>query len=269
MRFATPRVNSGATKKSPEIFIGRPDFPSWGMDGYVRIRPRAGNATTLVYAEKISNRTSIGQKVCVWLCVLRIKIFIRIICIIMKYNIDWLTDRFDCGEKLEYIFFWGHANKKGESVGKFIFSQWYPSPFTVDGITYATAEHWMMAQKAKLFNDDAIVDKIFSSEKPGEVKAFGRQVRNFDEAKWNAHKYEIVVNGSIHKFHQNKILKDYLLNTGDRILVEASPSDAIWGIGLDQNEQQIENPHTWVGTNLLGFALMEARDFLKQKDLGL
>ena len=81
--------------------------------------------------------------------------------------------------------------------------------------------------------------------------------------KRNDHKYEIVTNGSIHKFSQNKILKDYLVNAGDKIIVEASPSDAICGIGLHQDEKQIENPHTWRGTNLLGFALMEARDFLR------
>ncbi|MFD1003515.1 NADAR family protein [Ohtaekwangia kribbensis] len=186
----------------------------------------------------------------------------------MKYNVQWLADKFDREEKLEFIFFWGHTNNRGDSVGKFIFSQWYPSSFIVDGVTYATAEHWMMAQKAKLFNDDDIFQKIISSAKPGEVKTFGRQIRNFDEEKWNARKYEIVTNGSIHKFQQNKILKDYLLNTGDKVLVEASPSDAIWGIGLHQDERQIENPHTWRGTNLLGFALMEARDFIRNKDTG-
>ncbi len=180
----------------------------------------------------------------------------------MMYDIQWLTHKFDREEKLEFIFFWGHTNNRGESVGKFIFSQWYPSPFIVDGVTYATAEHWMMAQKASLFDDQNIFNKIISSRKPGEVKALGRQIINFDEGKWNEHKYEIVMKGSIHKFSQNKILKDYLLSTGDKIIVEASPSDAIWGIGLHQDQKQIENPHTWRGTNLLGFALMEARDFL-------
>lgn len=181
----------------------------------------------------------------------------------MEYDIQWLTDKFDCEEKLEFVFFWGHTSNRGESIGKFIFSQWYPSPFIVDGVTYATAEHWMMAQKANLFGAPDIFGKIVSSEKPGEVKALGRQIRNFDEVRWNDHKYEIVKSGSIHKFSQNKSLKDYLLNTGDKILVEASPSDTIWGIGLHQDEKQIENPHTWRGTNLLGFALMEARDFLR------
>jgi len=180
----------------------------------------------------------------------------------MKYDIQWLANKFDRDEKLEFIFFWGHTSSRGESIGKFIFSQWYPSPFIVDGVTYATAEHWMMAQKANLFDAHDIFSKIISSQKPGEVKALGRQIKNFDEAKWNEHKYEIVKNGSIHKFSQNKTLKDYLLNTGDKILVEASPSDAIWGVGLHQDEKQIENPHSWRGPNLLGFALMEARDFL-------
>ncbi|HEY9007703.1 MAG TPA: NADAR family protein [Ohtaekwangia sp.] len=181
----------------------------------------------------------------------------------MKYNLNWLTHKFDSGESIEYIFFWGHAAKHGESIGKFIFSQWYPSAFIVDGITYKTAEHWMMAQKASLFDEPDIFNKIIASDKPGEVKALGRAIRNFDELQWDKWKYDIVRTGSIHKFHQNKTLRDYLLATGDKVIVEASPSDFIWGIGLSQDEKMVENPYVWRGTNLLGFALMEARDFLR------
>jgi ribA/ribD-fused uncharacterized protein len=180
----------------------------------------------------------------------------------MTYNLKWLTDKFDRGETLQYIFFWGHSNKSNEDVGKFVFSQWYPSSFVVEDVEYKTAEHWMMARKAILFNDKESFHKIIRADKPGEVKALGRLIRDFDEIKWNKNKFEIVKTGNIHKFNQNKNLKDFLFATGVRIIVEASPTDTVWGIGLSQDSNLIDNPYTWRGENLLGFALMEARDFL-------
>lgn len=181
----------------------------------------------------------------------------------MNYNINWLTEKFDKGEVIKYIFFWGHTNKHSEDIGKFVFSQWYYSPFTVDNIEYKTSEHWMMASKAKLFGDHEIFKKIINADKPGEVKESGRQIKNFDQLTWDKRKFEIVKNGNIYKFGQNLKLKEYLINTGDRVLVEASPVDTIWGIGLTQDSANIDNPHNWRGLNLLGFSLMETRDFLK------
>jgi ribA/ribD-fused uncharacterized protein len=182
----------------------------------------------------------------------------------MKYQLDWLKKLYDQGENIKYIFFWGHSNKANEPVGKFVFSQWYPSSFIVGGIEYKTSEHWMMAQKAKLFNDQSSFDNIISATKPGEVKEIGRQIKSFKEDVWNSHKHAIVVQGNIHKFSQNPQLKDYLLSTADRVLVEASPTDVDWGIGLTQDAKMVENPHTWRGENLLGFALMEVRDQLRK-----
>jgi ribA/ribD-fused uncharacterized protein len=180
----------------------------------------------------------------------------------MSYNLKWVIDKFDNGETLKYIFFWGHSSRHGEDVGKFVFSQWYPSAFTVDNLEYKTSEHWMMARKASLFDDNETFGKILKANKPGEVKELGRQIRGFDEIKWNEKKFEIVKTGNIHKFSQNKKLKDFLISTGTRIIVEASPTDSVWGIGLNQDSKMIDNPHTWRGENLLGFALMETRDFL-------
>jgi ribA/ribD-fused uncharacterized protein len=180
----------------------------------------------------------------------------------MKYSIRWLTEKFDTGGALKYIFFWGHSSKHGEEVGKFVFSQWYPSSFVVDGVEYKTAEHWMMAQKAFLFDDVEIAGRILRADKPGEVKELGRQIRGFDEVVWSEWRYDIVRTGNIHKFNQDSRLRDYLVGTADRILVEASPVDQIWGIGLNQDFSMIDNPYTWNGLNLLGFALMEVRDFL-------
>ena len=182
-----------------------------------------------------------------------------------NYNINWLKEKFERGDTLKYIFFWGHTNKFNEEVGKFCFSQWFESPFIVDNITYKTAEHWMMAQKALLFNDKNIFDKIINCDKPGEAKDLGRQVLGYDEQTWNNRKFEIVKLGNIHKFNQYPKLADFLLKTDNRILVEASPVDTIWGIGLSPDSNEIENIYAWRGQNLLGFALMAARDVLKEK----
>jgi len=182
----------------------------------------------------------------------------------MPYNIEWLINKFDNGVELRFIFFWGHTNShkdQKETVGRFIFSQWFQSPFVVDGIVYPTTEHWMMAWKASMFADKTTFDKIIRSSKPGEAKELGRQVRNFDEIVWDKRKFDVVKIGTIHKFNQNPELLKYLLATGDQILCEASPVDSIWGIGLSHDSKMIEDPYTWNGKNLLGFALMEVRDF--------
>lgn len=180
-----------------------------------------------------------------------------------RYNISWLQDQFDQERSIDFLFFWGHTNKTGERTGKFIFSQWYPSPFTVDGVLYQTAEHWMMAGKARLFNDHATAGQIINAATPVEAKALGRQVKDFDPATWEAACFGIVVEGNKHKFSQDPDFKDYLLSTGDKVIVEASPVDPVWGIGLPQDSAKARNPHQWRGQNLLGFALMEVRDMLR------
>lgn len=178
------------------------------------------------------------------------------------YNLTWLLQKYDKGETLKFLFFWGHTNKYNETVGKFCFSQWADYAFTVDGITYKTAEHWMMAKKALLFNDTVHFEKIIEARTPAEAKELGRQVIDYEETTWNKHKFEIVVEGNFHKFSQNPLLATYLLQTQERVLVEASPVDAIWGIGMPADHVYSANPHYWRGENLLGFALMEVRDKL-------
>jgi len=181
-----------------------------------------------------------------------------------NYHIEWLIERYYNDEPIKFLFFWGHNKKPQEVVGKFCFSQWFELPFTVDGITYKTAEHWMMANKALLFGDQKNHDKIIKANRPGEVKELGRMVWNFDELIWKDYRYQIVVSGNIHKFNQHPEFAQYLINTGNRILVEASPVDIIWGVGLAQDNEHINDPNNWRGLNLLGFALMEVRDFLKE-----
>lgn len=166
------------------------------------------------------------------------------------------------GNKAKYLFFWGHQPNQDGSISKSCFSQWYDASFQIDGVRYPTAEHYMMAEKARLFKDNEILAKILATSHPGEAKKLGRQVTGFDQETWLEHRSPIVVRGNVGKFNQNEALKEFLLNTGERILVEASPRDRIWGIGLGQNNPDAANPDRWRGLNLLGFALMEVRSLL-------
>ena len=182
----------------------------------------------------------------------------------MNYSINWLKSQIENGLQPEYLFFWGHTQKVIGVTDKSCFSQWWPSPFIVDGITYPTAEHWMMAQKALLFNDNESFDLIVAANQSAIAKDLGRKVKSFDADKWNANAFQFVVEGNLHKLSQHEELKKCLLSTGDTILVEASPVDFIWGIGLSQEATEASNPLKWKGPNLLGFALMEVRDALKK-----
>lgn len=166
------------------------------------------------------------------------------------------------GHVMKYLCFWGHQKNRDGSIGKTCLSQWYDAGFTIAGVRYATAEHYMMAEKARLFADDKALNKILKAAHPGEAKKLGRSVKNYREETWRQHRFAIVVRGNQAKFSQNQALKDFLVNTGDRVLVEASPRDRIWGIGMGESHADIENPAKWNGLNLLGFALMEARALL-------
>jgi ribA/ribD-fused uncharacterized protein len=162
---------------------------------------------------------------------------------------------------VKYLLFWGHT-AKSDTVCKACFSQWYDSPFEVDGVLYNTAEHYMMAQKAKLFNDEKAYQCILACKSPKAVKAIGREVVNFSEPIWLENRFDIVFAGNLAKFSYYPELRKYLLNTGNRVLVEASPVDAIWGVGLAADHPDVENPRKWRGLNLLGFALMQVRNTL-------
>ena len=167
------------------------------------------------------------------------------------------------GGRPKYLFFWGHQPRPGGSIGKTCFSQWFAAGFTLNDVYYPTAEHYMMAEKARLFSDDAILAKILDAPHPGAAKKLGRQVRNFDHSAWREARYPIVVKGNTAKFSQNEALGSFLLNTGQRVLVEASPVDRIWGIGLAADDPRAVDPELWQGLNLLGFALMEVRAVLR------
>lgn len=177
-----------------------------------------------------------------------------------------MINHFETGEKIDFLFFWGHTGSSINKVSRQCLSQWYEAGFSFDSVYYKTAEHWMMAQKAKLFNELNLFDEIIDSESPQTVKELGRKVKNFGSDVWNEHKCKIVVNGNVHKFTQNPRLFDFLKSTKGKYLIEASPYDPIWGIGISEDNDDIDNPYFWKGENLLGFALMEVRDFLERID---
>lgn len=167
------------------------------------------------------------------------------------------------GARVEYLFFWGHE-ARGPSLGRECLSQWYEAPFESRGVRVPTAEHHMMAEKARLFGDEEHLAAILAARHPGEAKRLGRAVRGFDEAVWDRRRFGIVVEGSVAKFSAHPPLRAFLLATGSRVLVEASPRDTIWGIGLGANHADAPFPERWRGQNLLGFALMAARQRLRQ-----
>ncbi len=173
-----------------------------------------------------------------------------------------LRQRCDAGETFKYLYFWGHTPQRDGRVSNSCFSQWFEAAFEVDGAHYATAEHYMMAEKARLFGDGATLAKVLAARTPGAAKAEGRKVAGFSEEVWLAHRFPIVCAANHAKFSQHPALRAFLLETGDKVLVEASPSDRIWGIGLSATAPAANDPNTWDGLNLLGFALMHTRHAL-------
>ena len=152
----------------------------------------------------------------------------------------------------KYIFFWGGT-----------FSQWAPSEFEIDGVKYVTAEQYMMAKKALLFEDVDSYNKIMSTKGPKEQKALGRKVKNFNKDKWEAVCREIVYDANYAKFTQNPKMMAELMATGNREIVEASPEDKIWGIGLHESDFRVHDKSKWQGTNWLGEAIMQVREKLR------
>jgi ribA/ribD-fused uncharacterized protein len=179
-------------------------------------------------------------------------------------TVDQLVGLVRDGGQPKYLLFWGHQPPPGGGVGKGCLSQWWLAPFTVDGVAYLSAEHFMMAAKARLFGDQETARRIVAAAHPGQAKALGRQVRGFDEQRWAQERSSLVVTGNLAKFGQHLDLREFLLGTGNRVLVEASPLDRVWGSGLAVDDPDSTAPDRWPGLNLLGFALMEVRQQLTE-----
>jgi ribA/ribD-fused uncharacterized protein len=174
---------------------------------------------------------------------------------------DSLLEAIAEGWEPEYLFFWGHTPKR-PGLGKHVLSQWWPARFMINGEHFTSTEHYMMAAKARLFGDEETRAEILAATTPAKAKALGRKVRGFDEKVWEENRFEIVVEANAAKFGQNTNLGAFLSVTGDAVLVEASPVDRVWGIGLAADDPRAKRPAEWKGLNLLGFALMRARAVL-------
>lgn len=155
-------------------------------------------------------------------------------------------------ETEQFYFFWKHQ-----------FGQWTKRPMIdVDGIEYNCCEQYMMYKKACLFGDTAMAEAILHQPDPAQQQQLGRQVSNYEQSRWDQHKLGIVWYANYLKFTQHADLKERLLATGNKILVEASPYDLVWGAGFKAEDDNILNPANWKGQNLLGEVLMSVRTIL-------
>lgn len=146
------------------------------------------------------------------------------------------------------------------------FSQWYNRqmiiPFNGRDQIFYHCEQYMMASKALLFDDQETLDLILKEKSPAECKKLGRKVKKFDISKWQANARNIVTEGNRYKFRNHEDLKEYILSTGNRKLVEAAHYDPVWGVGLSQDDDNILFESNWKGTNWLGQCLMTVREEL-------
>ena len=184
----------------------------------------------------------------------------------MVYDLKDLQEAYSRGERYKYLFFWGHTPAADGRICEACLSQWWMCRFQVDGRTYNCAEQYMMAEKARMFGDEAMLEKIMGAVYPKEMKAYGRAVQGFDKETWDKACSAVVQRGNAAKFSQDLALWAFLKGTKGRILVEASPRDRIWGIGMGRSAPDATDPLKWRGTNLLGFALTEVRDELLKKE---
>lgn len=172
---------------------------------------------------------------------------------------EHLCRRIDKGATPAFLPFWGPIPSSGKQAGKGCLCQWWPSPFSLDDKTYQTAEHFMMAEKARLFGDAEMEQRIIASIDPSEAQYLGRKVQGYNDAIWCQFRFEIVEKGNWLKFTQHRELAQFLCSTGETILVSANPTDRVWSVGFDEDHPAICEPHAWRGANLLGFALMRVR----------
>jgi len=147
-------------------------------------------------------------------------------------------------------------------------SQWHPARFVVDGVEYNCCEQFMMAEKARVFGDTDARARILASRDPSDQKMLGRTVRDFDKSVWGGVCRGIVYSGNLARFGQDEAMRRTLLATADRTIVEASPTDRIWGIGLAQHDPRAQDPSQWRGSNWLGVALMQVRATLAAQAAG-
>ena len=193
---------------------------------------------------------------------------------IYRYDINWLIDKVNSGEELRFVTFW----KADEGCENNYFGQWYAGkPIVINGREYATAEQYMMSEKALLFNDLEAYEKIMKDPDPRICKALGRTVKNFNGDLWDKCFREIIFHGNLGKMQSDIKILNALLETEDAVLIEASPTDDIYGAGMEKKDLLNPDgtlkvlPQNWhkkdstkQAQNNLGFVLMGVRDLFRE-----
>lgn len=156
-----------------------------------------------------------------------------------------------------HIFFWGDDD---------VYSNFYRFEFKYKGKTFFCSEQAFMWEKAMLFGDKNIAGQILKSTHPYECKKLGRKVKNYDDKKWGKVREDIWKEILINKF-SSEPLKSEILKTKNKILVEASPYDKLYGIGLEVWDDRVLDENNWKGKNLLGKILMGVREDLNQREM--
>jgi ribA/ribD-fused uncharacterized protein len=147
------------------------------------------------------------------------------------------------------------------------FSNFYPAPFEYQGIQFSCSEQFFMYAKAKFFKDNIRAQRILNAKTPATMKKNGRLVQNFDPTIWDQHKENIMYIAIREKFNQNPTILKKLLKTNNKLLVEASPWDTVWGIGLAKNDPLIHDENNWKGQNLLGKLLTHLKNNTFTEDI--
>jgi len=161
----------------------------------------------------------------------------------------------------------------------FFYTEW-PSNFCKTKFTWTKfgetneffcTEQAFMWAKAKFFGDEEIAKKILeisnTTRDPMSCKTYGREVRNYDDKKWDAVRYQMFLEPNLERFKQDKVLHDKLMDPkfDGKTFVEASPWDKIWGIGMNMETpiEELDDENLWPGKNLLGKVITEVRNTLK------
>lgn len=165
----------------------------------------------------------------------------------MKLIEDKVTDT--------HVYFWGDPT----------LSNWGPAPFEYKGHKFFNSEQAFMWEKAMCFKDLEIAKLILEARNPRVAKELGREVKNYNEQQWAKQRYKAMYDVCLAKFSQNQDQRETLLNTGNRTIVEASPYDTIWGVGIHWTDEKILDEKNWRGQNLLGKALMDVRKTLRNE----
>ena len=176
-------------------------------------------------------------------------------------SLPLLREAVATGAKYGLLFF-PDAGSRTSPLGPGCISQWCPCDFELSGVQFRSAEQAMMHGKAILFGDLEAAARIAACRTAFQAQLLGREVRGFDEARWVAHREEIVFQANFAKFSQDPELRDYLLSTAENVLAESSTTDLVWGAGISPDHPAATDPRRWPGLNLLGFVLMRVRDEL-------